>query len=349
VPRVPGRRERGRVIVARATKVSVLVLALIGVASTIPSAAGYLQSQRAFQPSAAGTLAIALFASDGIALGADRRATVGFSDGSGSVQIWFDDNPKLFSFPAPHNFVGVMTHGSAAVGTVALERSPIGALLFDEVRLHGAGSPAAVQLLAQYRSQLLTWDRFMPDFVATLPPNQLTVADYADRLKAFLDTKWQKYPNPADTQRPGFIVAGYDPDGSTRAIYHFNVGNTEPPVRIRTGTAIGGVSDVVALRLIDPGEGRGHTDSDIRQRFPKLSAVDLNKVIDRVHQEELKRPNYHPSSQSADATAGLIRDVISTTTGIQNSLSVQNAFLLGGRPNIATITPSHGFQQRVAP
>jgi hypothetical protein len=316
----------------------VAVLAAIALSACFADSAPQIRPARTIQRSVAGTLVIALVADDGIALGTDGRATVELED----VVLHYDDNPKLFNFAAPHNFVGVMTHGTAAVGMTALTRSQVALRLLDEVRQHGADSPTAVQLRSRYRSEVLTWDRFMPAFVATLPSRRFTVAEYADRLKAFLDRVWQTYPNLPGTQFPGFIVAGYDPDSAAR-VYHFNVGNSEPKV-LHTDSAIGGDSAVIAKRLIRGSEEPGHTDDDIRRRFAKLSAADLKEIIDRIQREELNRQNHRPS-HSVQATAGLIRYVIETTMEIQNSLSAPNAFRLGGRPDVATITPARGFQR----
>ena len=70
------------------------------------------------------------------------------------------------------------------------------------------------------------------------------------------------------------------------------------------------------MRLIRNTDDTGYTDDDIRRRFSKLPAADIKKVIDRIHREAVSRQNYSPP-HSVQATAGLIRYVIETTTEIQ--------------------------------
>jgi hypothetical protein len=182
-------------------------------------------------------------------------------------------------------------------------------------------------------------NRLMPNFAATLPQNRLTVADFTDRLKAFLDAAWRAYPNPPGTVHTGFIVAGYDADPPRPAMFQFNVGVPIPKARVPGNIAMGGLSTVIAERLMFGG-GSAPTDDEIRKRLSNLSADDLKKIIDRLHRE-----TYHPASSSVQSTAVLVRYVIDTTTEIQDSLSVQNVFSLGGRPDIATITSARGFQR----
>src|SRR5690606_18465730 len=122
------------------------------------------------------SLGIVIKSPEGIVLAAESRVTltVNGQNGQPSHMVNFDNATKLFSFKAPHNHIGVVTYGQAAIGQ-------------------------------------RTAHSFVPEFESTLPDERLTVADMAQRISDFYMEQWnavmpQNYVGPNMT----FIVAGFN-------------------------------------------------------------------------------------------------------------------------------------------
>ena len=97
------------------------------------------------------SLGIVIKSPEGIVLAAESRVTltVNGQNGQPSHMVNFDNATKLFSFKAPHNHIGVVTYGQAAIGQ-------------------------------------RTAHSFVPEFESTLPEERLTVAEMAQRISDFL-------------------------------------------------------------------------------------------------------------------------------------------------------------------
>ena len=122
------------------------------------------------------SLGIVIKSPEGIVLAAESRVTLTVNglNGQPSHMVNFDNATKLFSFKAPHNHIGVVTYGQAAIGQ-------------------------------------RTAHSFVPEFESTLPNERLTVAEMAQRISNFYMEQWnavmpQNYIGPEMT----FIVAGFN-------------------------------------------------------------------------------------------------------------------------------------------
>ena len=122
------------------------------------------------------SLGVAIKGPEGLVLAAESRLTVTGQIGSPeiTVQASYDHATKIFSFAAPHNYVGVVTYG---LGTL------------------------------QNRSAF----SFIPEFENSLPDDRLPVKEFADKMACFYETQWERIM-PDDFDGPGmtFLVGGFD-------------------------------------------------------------------------------------------------------------------------------------------
>jgi 20S proteasome alpha/beta subunit len=122
------------------------------------------------------SLGIVIKGPEGLVLAADSRVTLGAQTQQGqSLHVNFDNATKLLSFSRPHDHVGAVTYGQAAIG-------------------------------------LRTAYSFAPEFEAKLPEkDRLTVEDYARRLSVFFMDQWKKgMPEDFGGPNMNFIVGGFD-------------------------------------------------------------------------------------------------------------------------------------------
>jgi 20S proteasome alpha/beta subunit len=122
------------------------------------------------------SLGIVIKSPEGIVLAAESRVTltVNGQNGQPSHMVNFDNATKLFSFKSPHNHIGVVTYGQAAIGQ-------------------------------------RTAHSFVPEFESSLPNERLSVADMAQQISEFYMEQWNEIMS-ADYQGPNmtFIVAGFN-------------------------------------------------------------------------------------------------------------------------------------------
>jgi hypothetical protein len=140
-------------------------------------------------------------APEGIVLSAESRVTLSATPPSGSpIHVNYDNATKLFGFNSPHNYVGVVTYGLAAIG-------------------------------------LRTAHSFLPEFEATLPTNRMSIADFARQLNDFYLTQWnQVNPNQIHTgPQMTFLVAGYDNNQPYGNVWQFDIPNNTVPREHHSG------------------------------------------------------------------------------------------------------------------
>lgn len=159
------------------------------------------------------SLGMVIKAPEGIVLAAESRVTLSATPPAGApIHVNFDNATKLFGFNSPHNYVGVVTYGLAAIG-------------------------------------LRTAHSYLPEFEAILPSTRLSIADFAQQLSAFYLAQWNISP-PANHQGPQmtFLVAGYDDNQPYGNVYQFDIPNSPNPVEHHQnsfGLVWGGQRDLV--------------------------------------------------------------------------------------------------------
>jgi hypothetical protein len=306
------------------------------------SATGAAQITKGF---VAGTLVIALRGSDGLALASDRRMTLDLYTDTGPIQAKYDDNQKLFGFAAPHNFVAVMTAGTAVFGS---PRAQVGDddLLFDfrdDVARYGSDSSEARAAAQKIRAKLLTFDKFMPQFSKSLPATRLTVDEFADRLRAYLDSQWRANPPEPGTPNPLVFVAGVDANKPRAVIVSFHVGRSSAKTEYRDLALSGRSGNLVAPVMFGPG---ADLQQIVDRDLANLSASDRQRVVDLVQERSLRKPFKAASPPTANTCADAAQYAIRTLIEIQDALSTPNAFGLGGAIDRAIITHAAGFERR---
>ena len=142
------------------------------------------------------SLGIVIKSPEGIVLAAESRVTltVNGPDGKPSHMVNFDNATKLFSFKAPHNHIGVVTYGQAAIGQ-------------------------------------RTAHSFVPEFESTLPDERQTVAEMAQRISDFYMEQWTA-SMPADYKGPNmtFIVAGFNEQEPYGRVFLLDLPNRTDPI-----------------------------------------------------------------------------------------------------------------------
>lgn len=146
------------------------------------------------------SLGMVIKAPEGIVLSAESRVTLAAQPPAGPpIHVNFDNAIKLFGFNRPHDYVGVVTYGLAAIG-------------------------------------LRTAHSFLPEFEATLQSVRLTIADVSMQLSDFYSAQWNISP-PPDYVGPQmtFLVAGYDDNQPYGRVYQFDIPNSPNPVEHHSG------------------------------------------------------------------------------------------------------------------
>lgn len=99
------------------------------------------------------SLGIVIKGPEGIVLAAESRVTLTAQTPTGPLHVNFDNATKVLSFHAPNTAVGAVTYGQASIG-------------------------------------IRTAHSFVPEFEASLPPDRLSVSDFAQRLSDFFIAQW---------------------------------------------------------------------------------------------------------------------------------------------------------------
>ena len=123
------------------------------------------------------SLGIVIKGPDGIVLAAESRVTLQVTGPGGDKSyVNFDNAKKLLSFGDPHNSVGAVTFGAAAI-------------------------------------QDRTAHSFIPEFETSLPNYRIPVQEFAQKMSTFFMDQWtQKMPVPPTYQGNPmiFVVGGFD-------------------------------------------------------------------------------------------------------------------------------------------
>jgi 20S proteasome alpha/beta subunit len=131
---------------------------------------------------------------EGVILAAESRVTLSLKDENNNVHhINFDNATKLLSFSKPHNYVGAVTYGLAAIGQ-------------------------------------RTVHSFLPEFEASLPHERIKIDEFAKRLSDFFMVQWQK-TMPADYKGPNItlVVGGFNDGEPYGCVYIIEIPNKAVP------------------------------------------------------------------------------------------------------------------------
>lgn len=154
------------------------------------------------------SLGMVIKSPEGLVLAAESRVTLELhkKDDNHVVFNNFDNATKLFSFSSPHNHIGVVTYGQAAIGQ-------------------------------------RTAHSFVPEYEETLTEKLSSIIDYAKSISNFYLEQWKKvmpasYSGPAMT----FIVGGFNANEPHGRVYLFEIPNKPEPVEQSPGTGAFGIT-----------------------------------------------------------------------------------------------------------
>lgn len=141
------------------------------------------------------SLGIVVKGPEGLVLAADSRATLSAMLQTGQqLHVNFDNATKLLSFGPPHDFVGAVTYGLAAIN-------------------------------------LRTAASFLPEFQAALPADRLPVHTFAQHLSDFYMQQWAAaVTGPYAGPDMVFVVGGFNDGEAYGRMYQFSIPNSPAPV-----------------------------------------------------------------------------------------------------------------------
>ena len=245
------------------------------------------------------SLVVAVKGTEGIVLAADSRERLTSQDRWPSS---FDNATKLFTLGAPHNWIGTVTCGVATIGG----RTPYS---------------------------------LMPEFEPTLGEDRLSVREYAERLSAFFQDRWESSERRRNIGSAEFYVGGYDENEPYGTVYYFSIPNFPTPMEYNAGgfgVIFGGQHDI-ADRIV---HGYDPRLLPILQQFFSLSDEQVEEFATHLADTiEHKAPYDILALQDCvDLAIYLIRATI-----MAQSLSIDYRGV-GGPIDVATITRTDGFR-----
>lgn len=154
------------------------------------------------------SLGMVIKSPEGLVLAAESRVTLQIQKAGTNEVVFntFDNATKLFSFSSPHNHIGVVTYGQAAIGQ-------------------------------------RTAHSYVPEFEATLDGKLPTVLDYANALSTFYSDQWNRImPNPYTGQNMTFIVCGFNENEPHGRVYLLDIPSHPAPVEQSPGVGVFGIT-----------------------------------------------------------------------------------------------------------
>ncbi len=198
------------------------------------------------------SLGIVIKGPEGLVLAADSRVTLAANTPQGVIHVNYDNATKLLSFTKPHNYVGAVTYGQAAIG-------------------------------------LRTANSYLPEFESSLEQSRLPIDEFAKQLSDFFMEQWTK-EMPADYDGPNmtFVVGGFDEGEPYGRVFLFDIPrHPEPQLQHDKGFGItwGGQRQIVD-RLM---QGFDERLIQIMARETKLPEEQLRSLY-QVFRRELQLP-----------------------------------------------------------
>lgn len=162
------------------------------------------------------SLGIVIKSPEGIVLAAESRVTLTINGTQGKPAhfVNYDNATKLFSFNPPHNHIGVVTYGLAAIGQ-------------------------------------RTAHSFVPEFESTLPPERLSVLEIAQRISQFYMEQWRtNMPSNYTGPNMTFLVAGFNDIEPYGRVYILDLPRRTDPIEQQAninefGISWGGQREIV--------------------------------------------------------------------------------------------------------
>ncbi len=219
------------------------------------------------------SLGIVVKSPEGLVLAAESRVTL-----LGSVPVTFDHATKVLSFRGPHDNIGTVTYGQAALG------------------LRSAQS-------------------FLPELEASLPPQRVSVSDFAQSLQQFFTQQWQvSMPLPYQGSNMEFVVAGFDAGSPYGRIFTLGIPNraiTEIYAGDNFGFMWGGQQEYVE-RVVKGVDARV---VEMIANEPTLSDAQKQTLISSLDQFQMPIPIVAmPLQDCVDLAIFLIRTTIAAET-----------------------------------
>jgi len=200
------------------------------------------------------SLGIVVKGPEGLVLAAESRVTLTAEDHHGNkVHVNFDNATKLLSFNSPHNYIGVVTYGQAAIG-------------------------------------LRTPHSFVPELESELPEKRMKVSEFAKYLSDFFMKQW-KSNMPSDYRGPNitFVVAGFNEGEPYGRVYLVEIPHNPDPVEQspdRFGITWGGQREIVD-RLI---QGYDHRLPQIISQTLRLDENQRRTLLDALKPLQMQIP-----------------------------------------------------------
>ncbi len=252
------------------------------------------------------SLGIAIKGPEGLVLAAESRLTLVAQSGDQQhppLHLNYDNATKLFSFAEPHNHVGVITYGLAAMQT----RSAYS---------------------------------FVPELEVKLPGKRRDTRDYAELLSRFYGEQWRKLV-PVDYAGPGmtFVVAGFNHGEPYGHVYVIEIPKAVEPHELHSaegqfGITWGGQREIVDLLV----KGYDHRVLDIIQKLlgpEKAQMEELEKALESVR--TIFPIDVLPLQDCVDLALLFMRTTIEAQ---RLSVGMRGC---GGPVDVGTITRADGF------
>ncbi len=203
------------------------------------------------------SLGIVIKSPEGLVLAAESRVTLEVHKSGSANAIFnnFDNATKLFTFSLPHNHIGVVTYGQAAIGQ-------------------------------------RTAHSFVPEFESTLSGKLTGVLDYANSISSFFLKQWKKImPNNYKGPDMTFIVGGFNDGEPHGRVYLINLPSNPTPVEQSPGMGSfgitwGGQREIVDRLLM------GYDSQILNTIFSELKptpdqAVKVQTLLQQKHQLQI--------------------------------------------------------------
>ena len=251
------------------------------------------------------SLGIVIKGPEGLVLAADSRLTLVANRPDGTVvPVSFDNATKVLAFQNPHQFVGAVTYGAAAIR----ERTAYGLL---------------------------------PEFEDALPKQRLSVEDFAQQVGKFFGERWRE-AMPSDYKGPDmtFVVGGFDEGAPYGRCFLVDIPRSPAPSEQspdqQFGMTWGGQNDLVARLVL----GFDPRALDILSRALDLAPERIRDLGETLKKELALQLPF--AAMPLQDCVNLAIHFIRTTAGVLD-LTVQVRGV-GGAIEVATITRRDGFR-----
>jgi hypothetical protein len=202
------------------------------------------------------SLGIVIRAPEGLVLAAESRVTLTATlpPPEPPIHVNYDNATKLLNFTTPHNHVGAVTYGLAALG-------------------------------------MRTAHSYIPEFESTLPEERISVEDFAKRLSDFFMTQWSavmdsSYAGPSMT----FAIGGFDDAEPYGRSYVLDIPSAPDPLlqgsNDQFGITWGGQREWVDRLL----QGYDSRLPDAVASALSLSTEDREKMVDALAALQMPAP-----------------------------------------------------------